>query len=164
VTPAVPIHPVLCIVQGRQIWLPWRSVDLPEHAVVSGRDGILWASTRSAMVARCRDAGYDAPIEEDTCFDFDEVLDSLQGEVGLSADAVINCWNMIDDIARHAAPDERSRFSVDFNGSYDRLMSTTLAGKLLQLEPECINAADRSAAAAALSGGMLMLLRMVERA
>lgn len=167
--PIHPIHPIQCLVQGRSIWLPWRSVDLPEQAIASDHSGILWADTLQRLVERCRCAGTDAPIEASTICDFDQVLAHLLGDGHVSPDEVINCWNLLDDIGQCLVAHERVSYGSMINRAEDvsfhtshRYLSITEAGRMLGLEAQEIGAHDRSVAAAALSDGMLMLLQATQ--
>lgn len=155
------VHPVQLIAQGRRVWLAWQSCDEPDQALLRGRDGVLWAPTKSALLERCRAVREPLRIEDETTFDFDAVLAGLVARAPLRGEGVIDCWNLALDLRAALEPRLQASLAIDEPGywdSYDRFFSLTLAGDMVDFGPRELEDADFDRAAEVLSSAMVLLL------
>lgn len=116
-------------------------------------------------MAQCRSVQADVCFEEHTQFDLDSLLARLVARAPVSADELINCWNMLIDV-RHGL-DPVHAVSYDFTGgsllqTYDRFFSSTSSADMMGFGFKEAEDGDVKNAVGVISTGMLMVLGLVE--
>lgn len=157
----VSLYPVCLTARGFDIWIAWRSVDDSSEAVLK-RDGLLlWATSRGRILEKCRMIFPASVFLEDYGIDLDDLLERLEGMDVSRAEIALNAWNMLSDIENsiYGRCDSNSMIMDQrYMDSYDRLFSSTSAGRMVDFDAGAVDAADLKNAALVISQGVRMLL------
>ncbi|MFQ6309723.1 hypothetical protein [Lysobacter capsici] len=159
------IYPVHLVVQGRHIWIGWKSSDDPGDALLKRHGTILWADTKAVLMEKSWAIQDSFFFEGEVVYDFDALLAKLVSREAVSCDEVINCWNLLIDIGGSLGAGFGSLHDVNdasFSNSYDRFFSATTGGGIVNFGFYDIEDMDLKNAVDVVSNGMAMLLNVVD--
>ena len=159
------IYPVHFIVQGRDVWLGWRSTDEQQEALFKRLGVLVSASTKASLFEQCLAAQDGLSFDEPVVFDLDRLLTALVARNAVCADEMINCWNMLIDVRASFGPGLGMSFDLSdqsFKDSYDHFFASTSGGEMIDFGVYDISDSDVDIAVEIVSNGMAMLLEVAK--
>ncbi|MEH6420856.1 hypothetical protein [Pseudomonas sp. CGJS7] len=153
------------IVQGRDVWLGWRSTDEQKEALFKWLGVLVSANTKASLLEQCSAAQDGLSFDEPVVFDLDRLLTALVARKAVCADDVINCWNMLIDVRASFGPGLGMSFDLgeqSFKDSYDHFFASASGGEMIDFGVYEIGDSDVDIAVEIVSNGMAMLLEIAK--
>lgn len=125
--------------RGEPSYLIWQTDVRDEFLAVGGRV-LVWATPPEAQAFAA--ANRIALAENETKFDFDVVRRFVEGPAEVDAEALLNAWNLLLDLAATIGAEAVVAADRPLGDLYSRLFSLTGAGRIVGLEHAPLNAGD----------------------
>jgi len=155
------VFPIEIALRGETIWLGWVSPDDGDEFFLTNNGCLIFScSGKNGLMQEALKLFPDAKFDVESFFDFDSIIEGLDGSIVLEDDFALNVWNLLTDLY-HTFGGEDKMFFESHLEVYSRLFSQSEVAPLVDVQKVQLSKHDKEAVREVLLEGIELLTQKI---
>ena len=155
------VFPVEIALRGETVWLGWVSPDDGDEFFLTNNGCLIFScSGKDGLMQEVAKVFPDAKLDVESFFDFDSIVEGLDGDVVLEGDFALNTWNLLTDLY-HTFGGEDKMFFESHLEVYSRLFSQSEVAPLVEVQKVKLSTHDKQVVREVLLEGVELLTQKI---